>query len=134
MSTTWTSERDIANRPAEAKRYAEAVENLASLNEQRRELRARVERLRRMKATVDPLRTEDGVSGLQENLITRNGDVEKELERMRMLLVRVAGRVESLPEGRSAKREDEDVKPLAELRKRDIDEFLADQKLFSGTE
>lgn len=35
---------------------------------------------------------------VQENLVTRNGEVEKELERMRVLLVRVAGRVAQLPE------------------------------------
>jgi len=34
---------------------------------------------------------------LQENLVTRNGEVEMELERMRVLLVRVAGRVGQLP-------------------------------------
>lgn len=30
---------------------------------------------------------------VQENLVTRNGEVEMELERMRMLLARVGGRV-----------------------------------------
>lgn len=34
---------------------------------------------------------------VQENMVTRNGDVEKELERMRMLLVRVSGRLAQLP-------------------------------------
>lgn len=34
---------------------------------------------------------------VQENLVTRNGELEKELERMRVLLVRVAGRVGQLP-------------------------------------
>lgn len=35
---------------------------------------------------------------MQENLVTRNGSVEKELERMRLLLVRVAGKINQLPE------------------------------------
>ena len=34
---------------------------------------------------------------VQPNLVTRNGEIEKELERMRVLLVRVAGRVARLP-------------------------------------
>lgn len=33
---------------------------------------------------------------LQDNLVTRNGQVESELQRMRMLLVRVGGRVDQL--------------------------------------
>ena len=37
-------------------------------------------------------------AGVQENLVTRNGEVEAELQRMRMLLVRVAGRVGMLRE------------------------------------
>ncbi len=35
---------------------------------------------------------------VQENLVTRNGEVERELERMRLLLARVAGRVAQLPD------------------------------------
>ena len=50
---------------------------------------------------------------------------------MRMLLIRVAGRVGSLPEVRRAKKEEEeDVEPLSALRKRSIDDFLADSKVF----
>lgn len=115
----------------EAKRYADAVRHLASLNDQRKELKRRVERLRRLRATVEPLKTADGGVGIRENLVTRNDHVEKELEKMRMLLVRVAGRVGSLPETGDTKKE-EDVKPLSELRKRNIDDFLADSKVFSG--
>jgi len=37
-------------------------------------------------------------STVQDNLVTRNGEMERELERMRLLLVRVAGRVAQLPE------------------------------------
>lgn len=113
----------------EAQRYAEAVQQLASLNNQRKEIKQRVERLRRLKATVDPLQTTEGGAGVQENLVTRNGPVEKELEKMRMLLVRVSGRVGSLPQARTKKEED-DVKPLSEIRKRNIDDFLADSKVF----
>ena len=117
----------------EAKRYADSVQNLISLNDQRRDLRSRVERLRRIKVTVDPLATGDSGAGVQENLVSRNGEVEKELERMRMLLVRVAGRVGSLPNSRSTKKEEEDLKPLSELRKRSIDDFLADANVFPST-
>ena len=39
---------------------------------------------------------------IQPNLVTRNGEIEKELERMRFLLVRVAGRVARLPAAAAA--------------------------------
>lgn len=39
-----------------------------------------------------------GARTVQENLITRDGEVERELERMRMLLVRVADKVARLRE------------------------------------
>lgn len=131
LPETWISDKAASRSPEGAKRYADAVERLSSLNEQRRELRRRVERLRRIKATIDPLQTEPGGAGVQENLVTRNGDVEKELERMRMLLVRVAGRVGTLPShGRGEADNDDDVKPIAVQRKRDVDEFLSDSKVF----
>jgi hypothetical protein len=41
---------------------------------------------------------ESGLKGVQENLVTRNGEVEAELHRMRMLLARVGGRVGRLKE------------------------------------
>lgn len=131
LPTTWVSDKDTTDHPMEAKRYADAVDHLTSLNDQRKELGQRVDRLRRLQATVDPLKTADRGAGIQENLAARGGDVEKELERMRMLLIRVAGRVGSLPEARRAKKEEEeDVEPLSALRKRRIDDFLADSKVF----
>jgi hypothetical protein len=113
----------------EAKRYADSVQRLLSLHEQRKELKLRVERLRRIKTTVDPLAVKENDNGLQENLVTRDGPVEKELEKMRMLLLRVTGRVGSLkatsrPDG------DDAVKPLNDTRKRNIDDFLADPSVF----
>lgn len=39
----------------------------------------------------------DPIAAVQSNLITRNGEVERELERMRLLLARVAGRIAQLP-------------------------------------
>ncbi|KAF4121482.1 hypothetical protein GMORB2_1889 [Geosmithia morbida] len=133
LPRTWLSDRAIDQHPEEAQRYAETVERLASLNHQRRDLRRRVDRLRRMRDTVAPLKTGEAGAGVQENIVTRNGQVEKELEKMRMLLVRVTGRVGGLPDssGRGRDRDDdEDVKPLNEVRKRTIDDFLADARVF----
>ena len=134
LPESWPSARDVDSYPMEAKRYAESVSRLAQLGEQRKELQQRVDRLRRLKATVEPLRTADGTgAGVQENLITRNGAVEKELERMRFLLARVAGRVGELPEETPLVSQENakiDFDTLSAARKRTVDEFLADPRVF----
>ncbi|KAI1331659.1 kinetochore Sim4 complex subunit Fta4 [Xylariaceae sp. FL0255] len=112
---TWESQnpRESTDNPLEAKRYTELVATLNELNTRRREARERVERLRRMAEVLKPFdtssasrngnanddrETDTGMDHIQRNLITRNGEVERELERMRLLLVRVTGRIQQLPE------------------------------------
>lgn len=102
------------SHPPEAQRYADLAAQLAALSTRRKEARDRVARLRSTHALLAPFRdSDDGDDGngvdengdgatttagvVQPNLVTRNGKVEKELERMRFLLVRVAGRVARLP-------------------------------------
>ncbi|WQF89090.1 Putative kinetochore Sim4 complex subunit Fta4 [Colletotrichum destructivum] len=97
LPPTWPVDRDVTMYPMEAKRYTEQVDRLKSLAEQRHQTTARLERLRRMKALLDPFRSDDDGIGVQENLITRDGEVEKEMESMRVLLARVGGRVNLLP-------------------------------------
>ncbi|KAK7995463.1 hypothetical protein PG990_014236 [Apiospora arundinis] len=107
LPPTWDhlDPQETQSRPAEAAHYADLQARLSALSAQRAETRARVERLRAMQNLLQPFRGEvDGEDDegsqnkkLQENLVSRNGEMEKELERMRMLLVRVAGRVEQLP-------------------------------------
>ena len=104
------------------------MQRLTELNEQRRDVRVRVEKLKRIRAVVVPLETEDGGAGVQENLATRNGPLEQELEKMRFLLARVAGRVGQLPDP------DDPAEAVVEeegkARKRRVDEFLADPAVF----
>ena len=114
----------------EAKNYADAVQQLLTLNEQREELNRRVETLRSIKSTIDPLRTTEGGVGIQENLVTRNGELERELERMRILLARVAGRVGALPD-KSGNGKD-NVEPLRRATKRSLDNFLNNSQVFPG--
>ncbi|KOS20030.1 Kinetochore protein fta4 [Escovopsis weberi] len=79
-------EREAHEYPAEAHRYRAAVARLRELSERREALAVRVGRLRRVRAAVEDLRTGDGGAGLQENLATRGSAVERELERMRLLM------------------------------------------------
>ena len=69
---------------------------------------------------------------LQPNLVTRNGEIEKELERMRVLLVRVAGRIARLPsDAANGKRRNRDMSVDEELdedpevlKKRKVEKLL----------
>ncbi|GAW12897.1 hypothetical protein ANO14919_022680 [Xylariales sp. No.14919] len=111
LPATWETQkpREATAHPLEAKRYAEQTATLSGLQTQRLAARERVERLRRMAALLAPFEshthTDDDdetansarATSVQENLITRNGEVERELERMRLLLARVAGRIAQLP-------------------------------------
>ncbi|KAI0596159.1 kinetochore Sim4 complex subunit Fta4 [Biscogniauxia sp. FL1348] len=98
--------------PPEASRYADLVTSLSALSARRREVRERVERLRAMEALLAPFKEQEAEgdgkkSGVQQNLVTRNGEVEKELERMRFLLVRVAGRVAQFPDNEQNRKADD---------------------------
>ncbi|EWZ81416.1 hypothetical protein BFJ63_vAg65 [Fusarium oxysporum f. sp. narcissi] len=132
LPASWHLEKDINDHPMETKRYADAVQQLTELNDQRKQLREQVARLKRLQSLVEPLQTDENGAGIQENLLTRNGPVEKELERMRILLARVGGRVLSLPE-EAPNGEAKEVS-LTEMgaqgRKRRVDQFLADDKVF----
>ncbi|KAF9882425.1 hypothetical protein CkaCkLH20_00461 [Colletotrichum karsti] len=129
LPASWPVEKDATAYPMEAKRYAEQYERLKSLAEQRQQATERVERLRRMKALLDPFRSDDSGAGVQENLISRDGKMEAELEKMRGLLARVGGRVSLLPDSDdngSLFRDEEfrAVEPVATGEKRKLDHLL----------
>ncbi|KAI1204285.1 kinetochore Sim4 complex subunit Fta4 [Annulohypoxylon truncatum] len=69
----------------------------------------------------------DGIDKVQPNLVTREGELEKELERMRFLLVRVAARVAQLPDAEPETGEDaamEDLEAVERVKvERLLDEF-----------
>ena len=72
----------------EAARYAALAARLRELGAEVVEARARTARLRRVAGLLAPFAPED----VQANLVTRGGEVEVELERMRTLLARVGDR------------------------------------------
>ncbi|KAI0549859.1 kinetochore Sim4 complex subunit Fta4 [Xylaria curta] len=116
LPPTWDVHKpqEATSHPLEARRYAELSSTLTALSTKRQEARERVARLRRMAALLAPFESpsqspsdnadssQTATSSVQENLITRNGEIERELERMRLLLARVAGRVAQLPNKKSA--------------------------------
>ncbi|KAI1136250.1 kinetochore Sim4 complex subunit Fta4 [Hypoxylon sp. FL0543] len=122
--------------PSEAHRYADLAASLISLSARRREGRARLDRLRRMRTLLSPLtsgphsqndeagRGGSGIDKVQPNLVARDGELEKELERMRVLLVRVAGRVAQLPDPDPRAEQDAVVEDLEALERGKVDRLL----------
>ena len=120
----WPTQRDVDASPDEAARYEQAVAALRELNDRRVELRRRVEKLRMMQNAVRSLQNTDAV---QRNLVSSDGEVERELERMRGLLARVAGRVAALPD---TEHDNVNLGELAGAGKSRVDGFLADPNVF----
>ncbi|ETS84657.1 hypothetical protein PFICI_02682 [Pestalotiopsis fici W106-1] len=120
LPATWDSHRpeQAEADPADAQQYETLQDRLQTLSAQRAETKARVERLRQMQALLRPFET-----NVQENLVTRNGEIEKELERMRVLLVRVAGRIGQLPDKESDG--DEVMEDLDVLERKKVDTLLS---------
>ncbi|KAG5950333.1 hypothetical protein E4U53_005247 [Claviceps sorghi] len=135
LPTSWPIEKDIDNDPAAAEEYEAFVQRLTELTEQRRQLRLRVQQLRRIEAAVKPLAATEE-NNVQDNLITRKGPVEQELETMRALLERVIGRVAALPDeptnqrSRSRNASTVDLGDVTKARKRNLDSFLSDPRVF----
>jgi chorismate mutase len=101
LPETW-DEEGVEDDSSQARRYQELAENLRRLSERRKELKERVARYKALKDGLNPF--ENARESVQENLCTRDGEVERELEKMRLLMARVSGRIEGLP----MRKEDED--------------------------
>jgi hypothetical protein len=82
----WSEEAE-EKAPEDAARYKELQQRLVELNDRRKAARDRFEQYKMASKLLEPFRGED--AELQHNLVTKNGEVEKELERMRMLMLRV---------------------------------------------
>ena len=93
MPEEWSEEAE-AEAPEKAHRYQELQQRLVEVSEKRRVAREKLEQYRNMKKLLVPF--EGPEAGLQDNLVVKNGEVEKELERMRMLMLRVERGLQNL--------------------------------------
>ncbi|KAE8148941.1 kinetochore complex Fta4 of Sim4 subunit, or CENP-50-domain-containing protein [Aspergillus avenaceus] len=73
--------------------YQELREQLVMLDRQRQQRRRRLDQLRQLQHLLQPFR--EPQENIQPNLITRDGELVQELEKMRMLVARVGGRVQN---------------------------------------
>ncbi|KAJ5578263.1 uncharacterized protein N7459_007227 [Penicillium hispanicum] len=71
--------------------YQELRERLASLDQQRQQRQRRLDQLQHLQRLIEPLQQPQ--QNIQPNLVTRDGELVQEIEKMRMLVARVGGRV-----------------------------------------
>lgn len=71
-------------------RYQQLRERLVTLNSQRQQRQRRLDQLQHLRRLLEPFENQKDI---QPNLITRDGELVQELERMRMLVARVGGRI-----------------------------------------
>lgn len=95
MPKQWSEEAET-KAPEQAAKYQQLQARLVELSETREAARERIEQYKAAKDLLAPFDGADTV--VQENLVTKNGEVEKELERMRMLMLRVERGIMGLPE------------------------------------
>ncbi|KAM0596450.1 hypothetical protein ACHAPN_004323 [Verticillium nonalfalfae] len=77
--------KDLDALPMEAKRYADHVSVLNALVARRAQVHERIEQLCRLEKAIRPYRISDNGLGLQENVVTRGGEVERELEQKELI-------------------------------------------------
>ncbi|KAL4781387.1 kinetochore Sim4 complex subunit Fta4 [Aspergillus varians] len=72
-------------------RYKHLRERLVSLDSLRQQRQQRLDRLQQLQYLLEPFR--EPQANVQPNLATRDGELVRELEKMRMLVARVSGRI-----------------------------------------
>lgn len=90
-------------------RYKSLRERLVKLDVERKKREDRLLQYKRLKSLLEPF--EDPLNTIQPNLATRDGELRAELDRMRMLLAKVAskvGKIQSDPQN-SEKEEGEAI-------------------------
>ncbi|KAH8589669.1 kinetochore Sim4 complex subunit Fta4 [Bisporella sp. PMI_857] len=119
MPEEWSEEAETA-APEKAGRYKELQVKLVEAKERRREAKERLRQWRAAKTLLAPLDGEE--AGVQANLVVRDGEAERELERMRMLMLRVERGLSALDDlgDRGVDEMDMDVEGDAEERLRRV--------------
>lgn len=82
----------------DADKYNDLRAHLLELGRARDALRQKVAQYRHLRTLLEPL--DNPQANIQPNLVTRDGELSVELDRMRILLARVTGRVSDMPKTR----------------------------------
>lgn len=103
LPETW-SEEASEQAPEQAARYEALQQRLVEASERRKSLKEKIAGYKEMHGLVGMFGEEGGV---QENLVTRKGPVEEELDKMRLKMLRIERVLQGLPRREGV--EDEDV-------------------------
>ncbi|KUL88640.1 hypothetical protein ZTR_05112 [Talaromyces verruculosus] len=79
--------------PEEKERYKLLYERLVALDNRRQEKQKQLAQYKQLEALLEPFKNPQ--ENIQPNLLTRDGELVREIDKMRMLVARVAGRVNS---------------------------------------
>lgn len=90
---------DLNMSEEDKNQYRELRERLETLTAERERQYMRLVQYRQFKTLLQPF--ENAQENIQPNLVTRDGDLAKELDRTRMLLARVTGRIVEMPKART---------------------------------
>ncbi|KIW73637.1 hypothetical protein PV04_01736 [Phialophora macrospora] len=82
----------------QAERYSQLREELVDLSRKRDALKRRLAQHQELRRLVEPL--DEPQRNVQPNLVTRDGELSQELDRMRVLMARVTGRVSEMGNSR----------------------------------
>lgn len=111
----WNEE--VESEAAEqTQRYKELQSKLVELNEKRRVAREKLKQYKAAKQLLNPFQGEE--AGLQDNLVTKNGEMERELERMRMLMLRVERGLQGLEENKNNEEYEMDIDIAEDTQKK----------------
>lgn len=95
-------------------RYQHLRERLASLDQRRQQRQQRLDQLQHLQHLLDPFKQPQ--KDIQPNLVTRDGELAQELEKMRMLVARVGGRIAQQKRGSNIPEDREYLLPGSERR------------------
>lgn len=102
-------------------RYQELRQKLVDYDQKRQQRQQHLEQLRHLQRLLEPY--QDPQKDIQPNLITRDGELVQELEKMRMLVARVGGRIAQQKKGSGLREEQEYLLPGS---KRKLEALLDD--------
>jgi len=94
---------DHVHLDEQASEYKILREHLLELSQERDALKRRVAQYQHLYEMLDPL--QDPVANVQPNLVTRDGELSQELDRMRVLLARVSASLAETGSGRAANKD-----------------------------
>ena len=111
---------DHGREEEEAQRYSELRQDMIDVSHKRDVLNMRLARYEEMKQLIAPL--DEPQKNVQQNLVTRDGELSRELDRMRVLLARVTGRVKDV--GLSTRADSETKAPIPQTNQQKLAQLM----------